>query len=256
MPAGTPHAIYSHPETGVTFHEVVGDFGKRATVFPAQSISDDADGGADDACSAAATVLGSDGKVRLVSAAVCSSFRGARVLVTGCSRGLGLEFVHQLVAAGAAVVATCRSPDRAEELAHALAVLPTPTTAAALDISDPASIEAFVAGLVKGPAGPAGSAGLGGLASDDEGKDSGKGNGGGGGGGGKLDVLISNAGISNKNHPVDPILGVDRQDLINVFATNVVGTVQLVQQCLPLLRNGDKKVRMTKTMVVDGSWLV
>ena len=57
-------------------------------------------------------------------------------------------------------------------------------------------------------------------------------------------MLISNAGISNKNHPVDPILGVDRQDLIDVFATNVVGTVQLVQQCLPLLRNGDKKVRM------------
>jgi NAD(P)-dependent dehydrogenase (short-subunit alcohol dehydrogenase family) len=39
-----------------------------------------------------------------------------RVLVTGASRGLGLEFVRQLAARGDTVWATCRDPDGGGEL--------------------------------------------------------------------------------------------------------------------------------------------
>ena len=35
-----------------------------------------------------------------------------------------------------------------------------------------------------------------------------------------LDVLINNAGISSRKHPVDPILEADEEDVLNVFSTN------------------------------------
>jgi NAD(P)-dependent dehydrogenase (short-subunit alcohol dehydrogenase family) len=41
-------------------------------------------------------------------------------LVTGASRGLGLEFVRQLVANGDYVLGACRSPDSAGDLQTAL----------------------------------------------------------------------------------------------------------------------------------------
>ena len=58
-------------------------------------------------------------------------------LITGANRGLGLEFVRQLLARGERVTATCREPGKAKELAalacDRLAVLP-------LDVTDPAQI--------------------------------------------------------------------------------------------------------------------
>ena len=39
-----------------------------------------------------------------------------RVLVTGANRGLGLEFVQQLLARGTRVIAACRQPGRALKL--------------------------------------------------------------------------------------------------------------------------------------------
>ena len=38
------------------------------------------------------------------------------VMVTGSNRGLGLEWVRQYAAAGWRVYATCRFPDRADDL--------------------------------------------------------------------------------------------------------------------------------------------
>jgi NAD(P)-dependent dehydrogenase (short-subunit alcohol dehydrogenase family) len=48
-----------------------------------------------------------------------------RVLVTGSSRGIGLELVRQYAGAGYDVIATCRDPDRATEL-RAVADTPSP----------------------------------------------------------------------------------------------------------------------------------
>ena len=42
------------------------------------------------------------------------------VLVTGCSRGIGLGLVEQFCQAGLVVVATCRNPATATELAALL----------------------------------------------------------------------------------------------------------------------------------------
>lgn len=68
---------------------------------------------------------------------------GLRCIVTGANRGIGREFVRQLLARGDTVLAGCRDPDAAAEL-HALD-RDGRLQVAALDLADPASLDAFVA---------------------------------------------------------------------------------------------------------------
>ncbi len=70
-----------------------------------------------------------------------SAWGGQTVLVTGANRGLGLEFVRQLQAAGAEVIGTARKPESAEEL-QALGV-----RVMQLDVTDPVSVAALAAKL-------------------------------------------------------------------------------------------------------------
>ena len=66
---------------------------------------------------------------------------GKRAIVTGGYSGLGLETTRALIDAGADVMAPGRSPDKAKA---ALADIPRAQTAA-LDLADPASVDAFAA---------------------------------------------------------------------------------------------------------------
>ena len=75
--------------------------------------------------------------------------KGKTVMCTGCSRGLGLGFVEHLVKAGAQIIATCRSPDRATALTELVATAPAGSLALALDIGSQESIDACVAELGK-----------------------------------------------------------------------------------------------------------
>lgn len=89
--------------TGVTFHEVVGDFGKRSTAFgSADAIAAAATaqqaGGAGGGCggggaagggSTMTQVLGADGTLRVITPEMRGKFSGKTVVITGCSRGLG-----------------------------------------------------------------------------------------------------------------------------------------------------------------------
>ena len=84
-------------------------------------------------------------------AAASTAAGAATFLVTGCSRGIGLEWVRQILARGDSIVATCRNPAGAAELqtmldgysgtgfAHALPV----------DVSDEASVSALPALLAE-----------------------------------------------------------------------------------------------------------
>jgi NAD(P)-dependent dehydrogenase (short-subunit alcohol dehydrogenase family) len=60
-------------------------------------------------------------------------------LITGASRGIGLEFAKQYLAEGWSVHASCREPQRADELAR----LTGPIEVHALDVTDFARIEAL-----------------------------------------------------------------------------------------------------------------
>ena len=64
------------------------------------------------------------------------------VLVTGANRGLGLEFARQYAADGWNVIACCRNPETAEELAMLAADAPS-LRVEQLDVTDFAAIEAL-----------------------------------------------------------------------------------------------------------------
>ena len=72
------------------------------------------------------------------------------VLVTGASRGIGLEFVRQYCADDWSVLACCRDPERAEAL-RALASAHSRLQVHALDVTDFAAIDALAKALRSQP---------------------------------------------------------------------------------------------------------
>ena len=63
-----------------------------------------------------------------------------KVLITGANRGLGLEFVRQLLRRGDRVIAACRHPGRATDLTAQAAAHPGHLHVLPLDLVKPASI--------------------------------------------------------------------------------------------------------------------
>lgn len=69
------------------------------------------------------------------------------VLVTGASRGLGLEMVRQYAADGARVIATCRNPAGSPELGRVHAAFPDAIRVEALDVTNHAAIDSLAGKL-------------------------------------------------------------------------------------------------------------
>ncbi len=67
------------------------------------------------------------------------------ILITGASRGLGLEMVRQYAAAGHRVMATCRDPAAATALARLAATPGWQVTVESLDVVDHAAVDALAA---------------------------------------------------------------------------------------------------------------
>jgi NAD(P)-dependent dehydrogenase (short-subunit alcohol dehydrogenase family) len=144
------------------------------------------------------------------SARTAASERGVRgvvrVLVTGSSRGIGHELVRQYADAGHDVVATCRDPDRAADLA-ALAAAHEGVEIRQLDVTDDHSIDALAQAL------------------------DGRG----------IDVLFNNAGFYGR--APGPLEGVDPDDWLQMFRVNTIGPLAVTRALLPALRLGsDAKV--------------
>lgn len=139
-------------------------------------------------------------------------------LVMGSSRGVGVQLVKQILDRGCSVVATCRNPDTATQLADVVAAKKVGDNFAKvlpLDVSNETSIVTFMQLLGEHEA--------------EMGRKA------------AIDVLVHNAGISAPTHPQDPAATALASSMKDCFETNALGPLLLTQQCLPRLRAGSLK---------------
>jgi NAD(P)-dependent dehydrogenase (short-subunit alcohol dehydrogenase family) len=146
------------------------------------------------------------------------------LLVTGANRGLGLEFVRQYAQDPVTILATCRTPEKADAL-QALAATHKNITIHRLDAADPESMRHLVRQLGKTP----------------------------------LDILINNAGILSGRDGVftpsvaDPsqTLGsLDSKAWEKVLWVNTIAPILVTEACLPLLRQS----KAAKIVMISSGW--
>ena len=127
-------------------------------------------------------------------------------LVTGANRGLGLEFVHQLLAAGDRVIATCRHPGRANALNTLTGEYPGRLHVLPLDLAEPRSHAELARELP--------------LVLGDN---------------GRLDLLVNNAGVLHSGERFGHIEPAQLHDSLRV---NAAGPFLFTQALAPLLADG------------------
>ena len=132
-------------------------------------------------------------------------------LVTGANRGIGLEFVRQLLARGEHVVAACRHPGKATALNGLAGEHPGRLHVLPLDVAEPKSRANLLHELP--------------LVLGDGGED---------GAPGRLDLLINNAGVL---HSGERFGHVEQALLEDSLRTNAIGPFLLTQVLAPLLRD-------------------
>jgi NAD(P)-dependent dehydrogenase (short-subunit alcohol dehydrogenase family) len=135
-------------------------------------------------------------------------------LITGASRGIGLEMVRQLLAAGETVIATCRNPEKAE---HLVTLSPPEETGKAdlrvlaLDVEKPDSIVKAADSLKNTT----------------------------------IDYLINNAGVLEGQHT--GFTDLDFSSVLHSFKVNAVGPMQVTRAMLAMLQLSPKPVVVSIT---------
>lgn len=117
------------------------------------------------------------------------------VLITGSNRGIGLEFVKQFTERGWNVIATARTPEKAEEL-NALAKKHKSITVEQLDVTDHARIEVLAAKYKGQP----------------------------------INILLNNAGLTPKYKTAfSPLEGIDFDIALKSMKVNAIGPLKMCQ---------------------------
>ena len=137
-------------------------------------------------------------------------------LVTGANRGIGLEFVRQLLGRGEHVVATCRHPGRATALNALAGEYPGRLHVLPLDVAAPKSRAELARELPL-------------VLGDD----------------GRLDLLVNNAGVL---HSGERFGNVDQAILEDSLRTNAAGPFLLAQALAPLLADGARIANLSSVM--------
>ena len=138
---------------------------------------------------------------------------GKVALVTGASRGIGRAIALRLAEQGATVVAAARG-DHANECAAAITAAGRRAEAISLDVTDAAAVEAAPAGVVARH--------------------------------GRLDILVSNAGITRDQL----LMRMKRDDWDAVLATNLTATFLLTQAAMrPMLKQRGGRIVVVSSVV-------
>lgn len=119
-------------------------------------------------------------------------------LITGANKGIGYETAKQLIALGHTVYAGARDAERGEKAAAELGA-----RFVQLDVTDDDSVTSALSTINAAE--------------------------------GRLDVLVSNAGISGD-------MRLDGPTVLQVFDTNAVGLIRVTEAALPLLRQSEHPV--------------
>jgi len=135
-------------------------------------------------------------------------------LVTGASRGIGLEMVKQLLSAGCNVVGACRNPDGARDLWEVESDYKTRFRLLKIDVSDASSIEAAAKAISALP----------------------------------IDVLVNNAGILRGAE--EGLMTLSFDDVLKSFLINTVGPMRVTKAFMPNLRlaTNPKIINITSKM--------
>ena len=137
------------------------------------------------------------------------------VLITGANRGLGLEFAAQYAGDGWQVIASCRSPEKAESLKR-LAGENGQVKIVQIDVSDHASVDACAAQLFGQP----------------------------------VDVLVNNAGIASNDFAHQMLGGFDFENWENILRTNTLGPMKVSEAFLPNVKaSAQKKITVVSSTV-------
>ncbi len=130
-----------------------------------------------------------------------------QVLITGCNRGLGLEWARQYAEEGGRVFATCRYPSEAFELQGLAEEFPN-LSIHRLDVTRPDHVNALAVEL----------------------RDQ------------AIDILVNNAGVYLEKYE-EAFLGGVRYDAWEyTFRVNTLGAMRMIEAFLPHLMRGQKKL--------------
>lgn len=141
----------------------------------------------------------------LLQAPLVSAAEAPTVLITGSSRGIGLELARQYAARGWNVIATARNPDKSQVLQD-LAKAHGNVTLEPLDVTDHAQIDALAARYKAKP----------------------------------IDVLLNNAGISGADE-MGSFGHLDYAVYDKVHAVNVIGPLKMAEAFLPSIEASQQK---------------
>jgi NAD(P)-dependent dehydrogenase (short-subunit alcohol dehydrogenase family) len=133
------------------------------------------------------------------------------ILITGASRGLGLEFTRQYLAEGYAVIAACRNPGKAAALQQLERGSKGALTLVELDVADSASVRR-AASRVPNPT---------------------------------IDILVNCAGVIGA--PGQSIGSLDYEDWTQVLQVNVVGPARVCEAFLDRVAKSDRRLIVTIT---------
>ncbi|KAI3436581.1 hypothetical protein D9Q98_005997 [Chlorella vulgaris] len=122
-------------------------------------------------------------------------FEGKTTLVTGANRGIGLEFVRQLLDKGNTVIATARQPAAADALQKLASTSDGRLLLTQLDVSDPSSISQWAADVKSKVQ--------------------------------HLDLVVNNAGIMTG---LQGVKDVKAEDMLENFQVNAIGPLLVTQQ--------------------------